>query len=653
MEGAFRMVGKTLGHYQIPFQLGKGGIGEVYQAKDQKLGRDVAIKALPVEFAKDANRVARFQREAKVLTALKGTEATGAGKRYPLAKSLYSSGAGESLTAFHPPQVKQHAKENVMKRLATTIAVLILGAVSVPACKQEATVQVLARGAPIRGANGLYFDKLDRLHIGSVFAREIVVMDPNNGKILDRIGYDHGVDTPDDVTFGLDGSLYWTAIMTGEVGRLTPGGNKLTIAKGLTGANPVTFSDDGRLFIARNFTAAGLYELDPNGVKPPRPIDEKLADLNAFDFGVDGRLYAPIMSSGKVVSIDVDSRAMRTVAEGFKVPVAVKFDAQGRLFVLDSSQGKVFMVDPTDGRKTEYAAMEPGLDNLAFDSRGRLFISNAYTGAIYEVHGDGKVRSVSPGGMTSVGGIAALARADGESIYVPTVFGIVEFDGLTGMQRRFVRAPILESPLRMPMTLSTDDSCLVVSSLLQNAVQVWNPATNAISTEYTDVASPMNAIRFQGDIVVAEMGTKPPRVVRISKENPIIRTTLAELKAPVGLAATRKDLWATDWSAGTVVQIVKAGQQVTPPAVIASGLKGPEGIAVSPDGSLLVVESAAGRLSSINARSGAVSTVAEKLELGLPGPANMPSWIFDGVAVGPSGAIYVGGDKTGVLYRIR
>ena len=57
------MIGKTLGHYQITSQLGKGGMGEVYQAKDLTLGRDVAIKVLPEEFARDTDRVARFQCE--------------------------------------------------------------------------------------------------------------------------------------------------------------------------------------------------------------------------------------------------------------------------------------------------------------------------------------------------------------------------------------------------------------------------------------------------------------------------------------------------------------------------------------------------------------------------------------------------------------
>ena len=57
--------GTRLGPYAIVAQIGKGGMGEVYRATDTNLGRDVAIKVLPKEFAQDLERLARFQREAR------------------------------------------------------------------------------------------------------------------------------------------------------------------------------------------------------------------------------------------------------------------------------------------------------------------------------------------------------------------------------------------------------------------------------------------------------------------------------------------------------------------------------------------------------------------------------------------------------------
>src|SRR5262247_3695874 len=63
-------VGTRLGSLEITALLGKGGMGEVYRARDTKLKRDVAIKILPNEFSRDADRVSRFQREAEVLASL-------------------------------------------------------------------------------------------------------------------------------------------------------------------------------------------------------------------------------------------------------------------------------------------------------------------------------------------------------------------------------------------------------------------------------------------------------------------------------------------------------------------------------------------------------------------------------------------------------
>ena len=64
------MVGSSLGHYDVTGRLGEGGMGEVYEATDSKLGRRVAIKILPEAFASDSDRVARFEREARLLASL-------------------------------------------------------------------------------------------------------------------------------------------------------------------------------------------------------------------------------------------------------------------------------------------------------------------------------------------------------------------------------------------------------------------------------------------------------------------------------------------------------------------------------------------------------------------------------------------------------
>src|SRR5262249_28595861 len=63
-------VGTQLGSYEITGLLGKGGMGEVYRARDTKLKREVAIKFLPEEFSSDSDRSNRFQREAEVLALL-------------------------------------------------------------------------------------------------------------------------------------------------------------------------------------------------------------------------------------------------------------------------------------------------------------------------------------------------------------------------------------------------------------------------------------------------------------------------------------------------------------------------------------------------------------------------------------------------------
>jgi len=66
--------GTHLGTFEILSLLGKGGMGEVWRARDSKLDRDVAIKVLPEAFARDKERLLRFEREAKLLASLNHTK---------------------------------------------------------------------------------------------------------------------------------------------------------------------------------------------------------------------------------------------------------------------------------------------------------------------------------------------------------------------------------------------------------------------------------------------------------------------------------------------------------------------------------------------------------------------------------------------------
>ena len=69
-DQAQSLIGGQLGSYKILSLLGEGGMGKVYRAQDTKLEREVAVKALPPEFSREPQRLARFEREAKLLASL-------------------------------------------------------------------------------------------------------------------------------------------------------------------------------------------------------------------------------------------------------------------------------------------------------------------------------------------------------------------------------------------------------------------------------------------------------------------------------------------------------------------------------------------------------------------------------------------------------
>lgn len=555
-----------------------------------------------------------------------------------------------------------------MKHLRLPI-LLIVGGLMAAAALADPPVRVLSRGAPIQGTNGIAVGPDGHLYVTSVAGREIVVMDRRSGRIVDRLGTDIGVETPDDCVFGPDGSLYWTALFAGQVGRLTPDGSVSIVAQLPPGPNPIAFNGEGRLFVGLAAFGDGLYEIDPQGVLPPSlVIAPPTGGLNGFEFGPDGFLYSPQTTTGSVVRIDVDAGTLTPVASGFVLPVAVDFDSLGRLYVNDTAADQIVRIDLATGAREVFAELADGVDNLAFDRHDNLYTTSLLQGSVRRVRQNGQVRTISRGGFTTPGGVAVLPHrrsgrgghdgghhAAGEEVWVADFFSLRGLSSASGREMRFEPSIPGISALAAPGTVAADGDRLIVSSWIVNSVQVYDPRDGQVLQSVTDFAVPLNAIRFQGDLVVAELASGS--VVRAdgNDPSPANRSVLAAgLAVPAGLAADDDDLWVTDAGLGTVLQVVAAGQVLTPPLVVASGLAGPEGLALLPDGDLLVVEAQAGRVSRLDPTAGTVTTVADGLGLGAPPPPLVPpTWLFNGVAVGSRGAVYVSGDVDNVVYKLR
>ncbi|MEO1324034.1 MAG: WD40 repeat domain-containing protein, partial [Pseudomonadota bacterium] len=276
---------------------------------------------------------------------------------------------------------------------------------SAPAETEPPTLEVIATGANIAGANGIHFGPDGLLYIASVIGSDLTVIDPETGEEVKRYTATDGVIGPDDVAFASDGSFYWTSILTGEVAGFNTDGEKIIAAQLSPGSNPITFSNDDRLFVSQCFLGTNLYELDPAGVEAPRLIADDLGPgcgLNGMDWGPDDRLYGPRWFVGEVVSYDVDTNERRVEATGFSTPAAIKFDSQGVLHVLDTATGELIRVQ--DGTREVVATFDPGLDNFAFDANDTAYVSSFVDGFIKRVNEDGSITTLQPGGLSHPGG---------------------------------------------------------------------------------------------------------------------------------------------------------------------------------------------------------------------------------------------------------
>ena len=518
-----------------------------------------------------------------------------------------------------------------------------------------ARAEVLVTGAGIAGANGLQVGPDGLLYVASVIGSEIVALDPDSGEVHHRLTAAEGVAGPDDLAFGPDGALFWTSILTGEVAGRTADGEAVVAARLGPGVNPITFSPDGRLFVAQCFFGDGLYEIDPFGRREPRQIADDLGPgcgLNGMDWGPDGRLYGPRWFHGEVVSVDVDSGERRVEADGFEVPAAVKFSPAGELHVLDTGAGRVVRIG--SGGRSVLAELAPGLDNLAFDAAGRLFVSSFADGYVQRIDPDGSVTTLSPGGLAHPGGVAVLAGEDGSArVAVADLHALRIYDAASGEPLDVQRNILGVGALGSVLSVAASGDRLLLTAFTDGDVRVWDPAVNEVVSRFEGLDAPVSAIAYGGLVAVAEHGTG--RVLGLDGAREVV---LAEgLPAPTGLATDGVRLFVTDRRLGRVLEIARDGAGM-PPRIVAEGLNGPEGLAWTGE-ALIVVEGETGRVLSLPVAQQAPS---EPVLLAMVSPGSPPaseavdapqppSLVFNGVTVHDRTA-FVTGETGRVLYRI-
>jgi sugar lactone lactonase YvrE len=505
-------------------------------------------------------------------------------------------------------------------------------------------IQALMPKTEVNGFNGLAFDSQGTLYAGVVQGSTTYKIDKETGTVTPYILPPEG--GADDLVFEPGGRVIWTAFFLGKVFARSADGTITTLAENLPGANAIARSADGRVFFTQVFMGDALWELDLTGGQKNRKIAEKLGGLNAFSVHSDGYIYGPRWFKGDVVKVDVRTGKMTTIADGFKVPAAAKFDSKGNLFVIDNKAGELVQVDIKTGQKKVVAKLVPHLDNLAIDRQDRIFISTNGDGSIFEVDvKTGKVRTVVEGHLACPQGIAVWDSPEGEILFVADNFAYKRVDGFTGEVKESTKGGAF------PNAASITGEKVLMSGWFRNVVEVFDAKNDDLLYTIPKFKTPLGMLMLDdGTILVAEAGTNS--IVRVLDQAGGKREVVAsDLGLPVYLAPAGKDaVYVTEFMAGQITKIdLKTGKK----SIVASGLRNPKGIAVQSDGTILVVNVGTRELLRVDPKSGQISPFVQDLAVGLFVPQGfMPAFTLSGVAVSKAGNIYVTSDIDNVIYKI-
>ncbi|HEY8573836.1 SMP-30/gluconolactonase/LRE family protein [Phenylobacterium sp.] len=498
----------------------------------------------------------------------------------------------------------------------------------------------LVQGSAFHGVHGIRLSPDGQLYAGSVAGQSLYRISPETGGATLVVGPPQG--QADDIAFGPGGQMVWTAISQGIVYSRRGDGPVEVLAR-IPSINSIAFSRDGRrLFAAQVFGGDDLWELDPTGQKPPRKIREKMGGFNSFWPGPDGWLYGPLWFKGQVVRVNPDTGELVVVAQGVGTPASVKFDSRDNLYVIDTATGQLLRIDRASGEAQLVVQLQPSLDNFTIGPNDHAFVTNMADNGVQEIDLRGqRIRQVMRGALAYPIDLAVAGGPDGETLYVADSFAFRAVDGRSGVVRDLERAHAAGSRLTYPNAVGAGPRHAVVPA--GTNVLLYAHGAGGYASTLRGFGAVADAVELaDGDVLALE---RSGRLVRARGE---AKTVVAEgLTGAISLAASAdgRVAYVSHPAAGKITRIDLASGARSDAA---TGLAMPRGIAVAPDGAVVVLEVGAKQVSRI-LPNGAKEVVAQNLPVGL---ITTPIPAAGGVAVGPSGTIYVASDVENAIYRI-
>ena len=453
-----------------------------------------------------------------------------------------------------------------------------------PAALSPATLSFVQPATPLRGANGL-----------ACRDRQLLVAEALGDRVL-RVAADGsfepiplppGARGPDDVAVDASGDVYVGASVSGEVWRLgSTGEGWSALARGLTGVNGITVDARGQLFAGACSGDDTIVELDRDGRDAPRLVASGLACPGAMVEDPAGALVVPLARTGSVVRIRVDDGARTTIAEGLAMPVAVKRAPDGKLVVLESATGAIRELPPSGdvGAPGEVIArLAPGIDGFATCGESGV-VSNSLTGEIVLFKPwPSAPRVLERGGLAVPRGLAHA----GEDLFVSDGVSIRRVRG--GSLDILATTSIDGIPPPFALAIGPGGSAWItvpefgevhrVDLLARTSEKVIGGLDRPTSILPTS----------DGGVVVADTGAG--RILRIEADGST-RTLASGLVNPLGLALRGGQILTIEPTGGRILGI----REGSPPALVASALAAPGGVAADAAGHVFVAETRTGAL---------------------------------------------------------